>query len=505
MKRVACLVFALFAFVAPLAAAGFDELSDARARLGSSDARERRAAVGQLARIGTLEAWKSVLAALADSDGQVADEAQLQLVSVATPEARKLVLGKDGLAAKNALVRERVVESFGRASSAPPADVFAQALGDREASVRRAAGWSVERLARAQKYVDAWKTDMIEASALEAALAAQIGREKDLETQATLIVAQQALLGAPRRKDIETWKASKSAPARAAAAIALGAPAAADSLDLLTALAADANFGVRANAFRSLAAHATKAAAQQLVAALEREESLRGKWLLAGHLRALSGLSHRLDPRPWKQWVESLADGAIAAPERAERSSDEAGSTSAFAGLPIHSERVAFLIDLSGSMWEKRADGRTRKELVDEELARALRSLSPQTRFNVIVYTARPVAWKERLTPAAPKAVAEALEFFTKRVDRGTGDFWGALEFALADPELDTLIVLSDGAPSGGQRWNMELIASLFEERTRLRGLVLDVVLADAPKALREHWRRMAERSGGSTVEIALK
>lgn len=489
---------------AALARPTLDALSDAKAKLASSDGRQRRAAVGELARVANAEAWKLVLGALADPDAQVADEAQLQLAQVADPALRKLLLGKEGLAAKDALVRERVAESFGRLEARPASEVLAAGLGDREVSVRRTAAWSIERLAVAGKFREAWDTALVEMSALEAALAAALAREKDLEAFATLSLAQQALLGAPRRKDLDALVASKSAAARAAAALAVGSSPVAEALVVLRKLASDPALNVRINCARSLAGLADADCARELVALLERETHLRAKWLYVEHLRALSGLAHRLDARPWKAWAEALGDGPLSAPS-ARQNDPEAPSTAAFAGLPILSERVVFLIDLSGSMWNKRADGRTRKEVVAGELERALRSLSADVRFNVIVYTSRPVAWKERIAPAAPKAVEDALEFFAKRTDTGKGDFWGAFELALADPEVDTVILLGDGAPSGGERWNLELMQSLFVERTRLRGVVLEAVLAGASKRLVEYWKQMCASSGGRVVEYRLE
>jgi hypothetical protein len=507
MSLVRSLAAGLIAFAiagAAFAARPFDALDDAKAKLASSDGRERRAAVAELARLGGDEAWKLVVGALADADAQVADEAQLQVAKLDDAGVRKHLLGKEGLDAKNALVRERVAEALGRSAARPAFEVLAAPLDDREPPVRRSAAWSIERLVRAGRFEGEWDAHMIEMSALEAALFAQAAREKDAETHAALMVAHQALLGAPRRKDLDALLASKSAPARCAAAIALRSAPPDEALALLAKLAVDPNLGVRLNCARSLAVLANKQAALALVGLLERESELRAKWLYVEHLRGLSGLAHRLDPRPWRDWAEKLADGALDKPA-ARPSGDDGAVSSAFAGLPILSERVAFLIDLSGSMWEKRADGRTRKQLVDEELARALRSLAPQVRFNVVVYTAKPAAWKERLTPASPKAVEEALQFFEKRKDQGKGDFWGALEFALADPEVDTLIVLSDGAPSGGQRWNLELMKALFAERTRFRGVVLEAVLADASNRLRDHWVEMCASSGGRVVEVQLR
>jgi len=480
-----------------------DKLGDAKAKLGSSDGRQRRSAVGELAQIASAEAWKAVLGALSDHDGQVADEAQLRIAQIEDPAVRKLLLGKDGLAAKDPLVRERVAESLGRWSTRPGVELLSAPLGDREARVRRAAAWSVERLSQAGRFAGAWDSELVEMSALAAALSNQAGREKDAETFAALSVAEQRLLETPREEDIRSLLTHKAPAARAAALIALRAAKPESALAACASLANDAAPGVRANVALTLAELSSKAAALELVALLENERELRLRWRIVELLRGLSGQGHRLDVRPWRDWAQGLPDGAIDAPKAAGARAAEP-SSSAFAGMPILSERVTFLIDLSGSMWEKRADGKTRKQVVDGELARALQSLTPGVRFNVIVYTARPVAWKERLASATPKAVQEALTFFEGRKDSGVGDFWEALELAWQDPDVDTVIVLSDGAPSGGERWNLELMKDLFAERNRFRQVALDAALAGASKRLREHWVEMCASSGGRVVDVKL-
>jgi len=153
----------------------------------------------------------------------------------------------------------------------------------------------------------------------------------------------------------------------------------------------------------------------------------------------------------------------------------------------------------------QKPDGRTRKELVDEELRKALEALPESTRFNVIPYTATAVPWQKSLVPAERKNVAKALEWFVGRKDTGTGDLWGALQLALADPAVDTLVVLSDGAPSGGRRWNLGLMKQLFAEQNRFRRVELDAVLADASGWLAREWDEMCAATGGRTLQIQLR
>jgi len=52
--------------------------------------------------------------------------------------------------------------------------------------------------------------------------------------------------------------------------------------------------------------------------------------------------------------------------------------------------------------------------------------------------------------PASKRNVRAALKFFEDCHERGRGNFYDAALLALSDPEVDTLVVLTDGEPTGG-------------------------------------------------------
>jgi hypothetical protein len=257
-------------------------------------------------------------------------------------------------------------------------------------------------------------------------------------------------------------------------------------------------------AVEQVAALGTANAARALAAALDQQLLLRVRWTIVDELRAISGQKHRLDARAWKAWADGLAPDWTPA-KSAVDSSDQEPATVTFAGLPIRSDRIAFLIDLSGSMWKNDEGGKTRKEIVDAELARALGGLDARAQFNVIPFTDAPIPWQPKLAPATPENVKRALAFFTGRRDQGKGNYWDAMELALADPEVDTIVVLGDGAPSGGRRWNLELMKSLFAERNRYRKVAVDAALVGASGFLERQWTELCEASHGRAVRAVWK
>lgn len=487
---------ALLLVLAGLARAGDGD--DPGAGLRSGDKWNRVRAVEALARRGTEQDWDAVLGALADPKGEVADTAQLVLAGLPTTRVGELE-GKAGLRAREPLVRERVAELLGRLS-APPMDALERALKDDDPAVRRMGAWSAERLARAGRVPEEARED------LAGALARRLRSDREGLVQARALLALCALDPGGARRAVEEATRDRDEPLRAAAALAWPAVDAGAARDAgLARLAADDARAVRAAAVEALAGLGTRAAAAGLVERLTVEPEVRLRLGVLQHLQALSGMRYRYDVRPWNDWLARL--GEDWSPEHAARPDappiDPSERSSALAGLPILSRRLAILIDLSGSIWNVRPDGTTRKQVIDVKLREALEGMDAETRFNLIPYTGEPLPWKERLVPASPRNVRAAAEWFEGLHASGSGNVWDAAMLALADEDVDTLVILFDGAPTGGARHRLELLVPLFLERTATRGVAVDLVLVDARRHLQEHWQRLADGTGGQLLAVS--
>ncbi len=478
---------------------GGDGLDGLRAKLSSGDKWTRAEAVEELAQVGSRAAWELVLEALSDPKGEVADTAQLALAALEEPEALEALGEEPGLRSKDVLVRARAVEVLGRRAAAPPRKWLARALDDGEGEVRRMAYWSIERLARGAKL------DPRLVGELAAELARAARAERDPLARARALAALCALAPGEAAGALEAARRERDPLLRGAAAALLseGLPPE-QALAQLAPLAADSAVSVRRVALEALAALGTRAAAERLVVRLGEEGEERLLLRTVELLQGLSGLKHRRDPRPWNDWLRTLPPDWKAGPARAAPAeADPAARTAVgLAGLPIVSKRVTILIDLSGSIWNLRPDGRTRKQIVDEKLREALEALPEDTRFNLIPYTGEPHPWKEELVQASPARVREAASWFEACKHNGSGNLWDALLLALEDPEVDTLIVLFDGAPTGGTRHRLELFVPLFLERNFARRVALDFVLVDASKKLRRAWGDLAAATGGRLLAV---
>jgi HEAT repeat protein len=475
--------------------APLDEAFEAlKEQLRERDKVERNKAVRGLAELGTVEAWLLVLECLEDPLGRVSDQAQLELAEL-PPQLAAQLLGKAGLESKKELVPLRAAEILGRLPLAQAEKDLIQALRHKDPDVRRSLLWSVERLAE-RELLSAANEDLVQAVTRLAQ------RDKFELVRAQALVTLRDLDPAATGSLVREFTLAASIPMRVAAVELLELLPADEALVPLEEALADPAWVVRLRACEALARRGDLAGLRRLIAALGAEPALRSRWRIVGLLRELSGLKYGLDSRSWEFWLTQLpADWTRADKHVPQALGGE--QTASFVGMPVLSERLSFLIDFSGSMWMER-DGESRKQRVDGELRRALEGLEDSVAFNVHPYYDVPLRWQKQLTPAKPKNVQQALAYFETCRAYGTGDFWAAAMEAMEDPQVDTLMVLTDGAPTGGRRWNLELMVALFRHENRFRGVALDVLLFDAPRGLTRYWTKLCDESGGRWQDVEL-
>ena len=445
------------------------------------------------------ELWLLVLGALADPAGEVADAAQWLVGERGGPELLEPLGGRDGLRSRDPWVRRRVAELLGRLPADVPARTLLVALDDDDPEVRRLAAWSLERRARAGRLPDGGQ--------VVGPLARLAGGAAAPELRARALHALAAVDPLAAARPVRAALEDRAPAVRCAAtALALAVLGSTEGEQRVLERAADPSLAVRTRAVESLVAAGSRSASAALARRLAEEREERLSWRIVERLQQLSGRRHRRDPRPWLDWAAALPEGWRPEPSAGDGEGARQGErTTSLASLVVLSHRVGFLIDLSGSIWLERDDGRTRKEVVDGELAAVLRALPEAARFNLLPYATEPEPWQERLVPATRRNVDAAVRWFEECDARGSGNLWDAFLVALADPDVDTLVVLTDGVPTGGRHNRLELLVPLLLERNASLELAVDVVLVDAPRRVREPWRRLARETGGRTLEVSLR
>lgn len=151
-----------------------------------------------------------------------------------------------------------------------------------------------------------------------------------------------------------------------------------------------------------------------------------------------------------------------------------------FFGREILSKRFCFVIDVSGSMAEMdtysggggegggggKPVEAMRIKMVKDQLIKLIAALDPKTKFNIIAFSLSVSTWqKQQLVSATSKNKKAAIEFVKKFNPFGTTHTDAGLKEAFANKEADTIVLLTDGAPTHSGRYDdsTNLISSIFE------------------------------------------
>ena len=221
-------------------------------------------------------------------------------------------------------------------------------------------------------------------------------------------------------------------------------------------------------------------------------------------LQRCSGLRHDAREAPWRAWLRAGAR-SVSQPRSSESPSPARGErTIAFSEIDPVSDHVAFLVDLSGSMGQSREQGRSRKSIVEERLAELFEASPEHRRFLLVPFSSEPRPWKEVPVPFTRRHVREALRAFEETRAGGAGDLWEALAWVRAEPAIDTIVLLTDGVPTGGAYNRMALVTERFGQRNLVAQQRLDVYLIDPSPGARRAWREFCSRNGGTSRTVRL-
>jgi len=290
-----------------------------------------------------------------------------------------------------------------------------------------------------------------------------------------------------------TALARRGGPLRPKAAEALGHAGRASAVPVLAALLDERKpWQLPIGAARGLAATRARDAIPVLLAALPATTG-RLAHEVARALESLTGQHFDTAAFAWRRWwkdhVATFRVPEIPPPFWEDK---ERTDRYAFYGVPVHSEAVVFVCDVSTSM--AGAPIRTLKR----QLRAVVQRYPERGRFNLVFFGAEPDPWAPKLRLAAAKTKERALAFVGRQDPRGGSNLWGALEAALKDPAVDTVVILTDGLPNTGRVPHVSEIRRRFERRNRARMVVLHVICIGMRSS---DLRAMARASGGRYVE----
>lgn len=294
---------------------------------------------------------------------------------------------------------------------------------------------------------------------------------------------------------------------------------------MLTEGLTDDDWNVRSAVVRALAKLRSKDAIPALIDRIEAENG-RVRTDIGEALKSLTGRNFRSNVDQWRNWWEQNADGFVVSEELPKSSEEEAlenvGMT--FFGLRSESQKVLFVLDVSGSMAEpmrsyvgsKDESGETRISVAKRELLQALAGIREGGTFNIMMYSNDVWSWSDEPVVMNEETRAEATEFVEGLEVQGGTNLYGAVIGGLdacrggarrkdigspkwVSPMYDTVFILSDGAPSVGVSTDRDDILDMAaEENSDMSVTVNTVGLSAAQDAIL--MRRLAEQTGGTYV-----
>jgi len=330
----------------------------------------------------------------------------------------------------------------------------------------------------------------------------------------------------------------KETSVRVAVARALGAFHRAEALEMLAASAKDGDWRVRAAVVQSLAGTRSPEAVTILIEMMKKEDG-RLRDDINTVLKGFTG-EDMVFADTWAKWWAGQGMQLPREPAKGAGGDQslKAKNTAQFYGIPTQSERICFIIDISGSMnheveemkkgpitgrkeSEMPVEGKTRIEVAKNELKRCVSNLPQDKLFSVIFFNQAVRTWR----PEMEKATPSVKEDLRKDVDivsaSGTTYTLGALReaFIMAGVEeagatskpkdglaLDTIFLLSDGGPTDNkmddaQPMDPEIILEAVRQWNRDAGIVIHTIAVDTEAVGTYFLKQLAAQNGGQFVE----
>jgi HEAT repeat protein len=449
------------------------DLRELAKKLESRDLRDRERAVRKLADVPGKPGLYLLLTGLADEAPAVRRAAREVLDRRRTAEDLELIADR-GLRHRNAHVRLACLELLVRARPEGIGELLESLLTDRDPEVREAA---VEHTFHV----------MGERGSSLLAAAVLRGREGRPRAKALLRLEE---LGDPGASPLAEKLLSDSSPTCRVAAVEVVARFPGDrGLTLVTKALSDRSWSVRLTAIRALAARHERASIPALIRHLGDEEGrLVGETGTA--LASLTGIGFPADAARWAAWWEKEKD-AFEMPDKPARTKARDGDSAVtFHSIPVDSLGIAFVLDRSQSMRDRldRLEEKRKGELVEEELEKTLGRLTPPARFLLIAFGTTPSLFQPGPVVASGGARQSAVKWFRRNGPEGRTNLFDSVALALTHEEIDTIFLLTDGAPSEGEHVTRASILEAVADRNRFRKAVVHTIEIGADSTGRR-WR----------------
>ncbi|MDA1221339.1 MAG: HEAT repeat domain-containing protein [Planctomycetota bacterium] len=258
------------------------------------------------------------------------------------------------------------------------------------------------------------------------------------------------------------------------------------------------NWRVRAAAIDACRIVRNTATVPELIDRLD-DESGRLREDVLDALQALTAMRFH-DQDRWRTWWKTEKAGFQLIPAdafaKAPASRSAQAVTASYYGIPMVSDRVVFVVDISGSMAAQVGTSASRNRLDEAkaQLLRVLEGATKQFQFNIVPFHTTVDAVFDEMLPAADRPKASARDKVAALKPTGGTNVHDAMARAFAEPDVDTIYLLSDGSPSAGPIVDPDQLATEIARWNRSRRIRIHCVSIGAESPMLE---RIATESGG--------
>ena len=307
---------------------------------------------------------------------------------------------------------------------------------------------------------------------------------------------------------------------------------------------ADPIWGIQLQAIRIITEREHHPAVPHLINALAVAKP-RVQVELGKALKKLTGENHDAYAEVWQKWWNDHKDDFESNPKM-QKIRPSGAKDVEFYGLRIKSDRVLFIIDISGSMkkptkndnpaerWKPAppttGEGKQppppppppeilsgpKIKVAKHELKKAIKGLNKETTFNIIAFNHVAKQWKSGMHAATEKNKKDAYKWIRALGPAGNTYIDGALRlgfriaglenFDKAYPDIfvDTIVLLSDGAPTDNafqaKPMKPEIILEHVREWNARKHVVIHCVGVDMVEGI-EFLKKLAAENGGTYVD----
>ena len=257
---------------------------------------------------------------------------------------------------------------------------------------------------------------------------------------------------------------------------------------------------VRAASYDALTYIREKEVVDFLLKLLKNDIS-RSRFDLADALADLTGFRWGVKHDRWMTWWNKVKDEYPLPPKPKKKGPSSNEGYAGYYGISVKSNRVAFIIDISGSMGAT-VKTSTRLSEAKSNLVSAVKSFGVDTHFALIAFDNVLMEWKKDLTRATTGNIKDAVAWAGKLQPRGGTNIHDALMAGLDLKKVDTIFFLSDGAPSAGPVTDTDQILRLVQEKNRYKRIRIHTIGVQLTGQMKEFLEKLAAQNYGESRNI---